>query len=50
MRVFWYKKKGFLTRFIYRIRNGSKAERSYRYAVKLLEKGIETPEPIAFFF
>lgn len=44
-----FKKKGFLTRLIYRIRNGSKAERSYRYAVKLLEKGIETPEPIAFF-
>lgn len=44
-----FKKKGFLMKIIYSILNGSKAERSYEYAVKLLERGIDTPEPIAYF-
>ena len=45
-----FKKKGFFIKLFYKInKKGSKAKRSYDYAIKLLEKGIKTPEPIAYF-
>lgn len=37
-----------LNRFVYRYLRKSKAQRSFEYAHKLLEKGFNTPNPIAF--
>ncbi len=39
---------GFLNRIVYSFFRPSKARRSFQYAMKLREKGIETPEPIAY--
>ena len=44
-----FKKKGFFSQLIYKYGKGSKARRSYEYGNKLLELGIQTPEPIAYF-
>lgn len=43
-----FKKITVANRIIYRFFRKSKAQRSYFNAVKLLEKGINTPEPIAY--
>lgn len=37
-----------LNQFIYKFARPSKAKRSFEYATRLLEKGIGTPEPIAY--
>ncbi|GEL11405.1 hypothetical protein FGL01_21440 [Flavobacterium glycines] len=38
-----------VNRIVYRYFRKSKARRSYEYAVRLLENGIGTPQPVAFF-
>lgn len=38
----------FINRFIYLYCRKTKAERAYEYAIKLQEKGINTPSPIAY--
>jgi tRNA A-37 threonylcarbamoyl transferase component Bud32 len=43
-----YKKPHFINRIAYTIIRPSKAKRAYEYAFKLLDKGIQTPEPIAY--
>ncbi len=43
-----FKKPNLLNSFVYRFIRDSKAKRSYNYALKLLEKNIGTPQPIAF--
>jgi len=43
-----YKKPHFINRIAYTFFRPSKAKRSYEYALKLLELGIETPAPIAY--
>ncbi|WP_165155686.1 lipopolysaccharide kinase InaA family protein [Parabacteroides sp. ZJ-118] len=37
-----------LNRLVYTLFRPSKARRAYTYALRLLEKGIETPEPVAY--
>lgn len=44
-----FRKKNYFTRMVYKYIKGSKAERSYTYAKKLLSLGINTPEPIGYF-
>ena len=44
-----FKKPNFINKIIYRYFRKSKAMRSYEYANLLLEKGIGTPQPIAYF-
>lgn len=44
-----FKKPHFFNRIIYRYFRPSKAQRSFEYAHKLLENGIGTPQPIAYF-
>lgn len=44
-----FKVPGILNSFIYRYIRKSKARRSFEYANKLLENGIGTPQPIAYF-
>ncbi len=44
-----FKKKGNISKIIYNLKKGSKAKRSYKYATKLIEFGIDTPKPIAYF-
>lgn len=44
-----FKKKDFITEFYYKKFKGSKAKRSFEYGNKLIENGINTPEPIAYF-
>jgi len=44
-----FKKPNYINRVVYRFFRPSKAERSFTYAHKLLEKGISTPQPIAYF-
>jgi len=44
-----FKKPNLVNKIVYRFFRKSKAERSYRYAKKLLEMGIGTPEPYAYF-
>lgn len=44
-----FKKPVFPNNLIYRFFRESKAKRSYDFAHRLLEKGIKTPRPIAFF-
>ncbi len=43
-----FKKPILLNQFIYCNIRDSKAKRSYNYALKLLERGINTPDPIAY--
>ena len=43
-----YKKPHLINRFVYTFFRPSKAKRSYEYALKLLELGLETPAPIAY--
>ncbi|WKW47401.1 lipopolysaccharide kinase InaA family protein [Myroides sp. JBRI-B21084] len=43
-----FKKPNFLNSFVYRFIRDSKAKRSFNYAIKLLDKNIGTPQPIAF--
>lgn len=43
-----FKIPNLVNKFAYRFFRKSKAERSFRYAQLLLEKGIGTPQPIAF--
>ncbi|WCM43020.1 lipopolysaccharide kinase InaA family protein [Flavobacterium sp. CBA20B-1] len=43
-----FKKPNLLNAFVYRFIRASKANRSYEYALKLLDKNIGTPQPIAF--
>ena len=44
-----FKKPNFYSSFIYKYIRKSKAKRSYEFATILIEKGIGTPEPIAYF-
>ncbi|MAP53765.1 MAG: Kdo domain containing protein, partial [Altibacter sp.] len=44
-----FKRPNLINRIAYRYFRKSKAERSYTYANTLLEKGIGTPQPIAYF-
>lgn len=44
-----FKKPNLINKIVYRYFRKSKAERSYTFANKLLDKGILTPQPIAFF-
>jgi len=43
-----FRKPHIINRFAYSFVRPSKAERSYQYALLLLEKGITTPSPIAY--
>ncbi len=43
-----FKKPHLVNRIVYRYFRKSKAQRSYEYAVRLLENGIGTPQPIAY--
>lgn len=43
-----FKKPHLINRFVYGTIRKSKAYRSYHYALRLLEKGIRTPKPIAY--
>lgn len=43
-----FKKPNLLNSFVYRFIRDSKAKRSYNYALRLLNSGIGTPQPIAF--
>ena len=43
-----FKKPNALNSFIYKYVRASKAKRSYEYAMKLLQKNIGTPQPIAY--
>ena len=44
-----FSRKNIITEFIYKYFKGSKGKRSYLYGRKLLQLGIKTPEPIAYF-
>lgn len=44
-----FKKPNFYNSFIYKFLRKSKAKRSFEFAAILIEKGIGTPEPIAYF-
>jgi len=44
-----FKNPNFLNKIVYRYFRKSKARRSFEYATVLLEKGIGTPKPIAYF-
>jgi Lipopolysaccharide kinase (Kdo/WaaP) family len=44
-----FKKPNLINKFIYKYFRKSKAKRSYEFATILLEKGIGTPKPIAFY-
>ena len=43
-----YKIPIFINRIIYTLFRPSKAKRAYEYAISLLDKGIRTPQPIAY--
>lgn len=43
-----YKLPVFINRIAYGLLRSSKAERAYRYALKLLKAGFKTPEPVGF--
>ena len=43
-----FKKPNQLNKFVYVFFRPSKAERSFKYACKLLSKGIKTPTPVAY--
>ncbi|HRE77216.1 MAG TPA: lipopolysaccharide kinase InaA family protein [Flavobacterium sp.] len=44
-----FKKPNFINKIVYRYFRKSKAKRSFEFANKLLENGIGTPQPIAFY-
>lgn len=44
-----FKKPNLINKIAYRYFRESKAERSFKYAQKLLELGIRTPQPVAYF-
>lgn len=44
-----FKKPNFINKIVYRYFRKSKAKRSFKFANKLLENGIGTPQPIAFY-
>lgn len=44
-----FSKKNKLIKWYYKKNEGSKAERSYNFGNKLLQLGIKTPEPIAYY-
>lgn len=44
-----FKTPNFINQFVYQYLRKSKARRSFEYATKLKEKGIGTPEPVAYF-
>jgi len=44
-----FKNPGFPQSFIYRFFRKSKAERSYEYALRLIDSGIDTPFPVAYY-
>ena len=44
-----FKVPNFINQFAYRFLRKSKAQRSFEYANKLLELGVGTPQPIAFY-
>ena len=44
-----FRKPSLLNKIIYKYFRKSKARRSFEYATKLLENGIGTPQPLAFF-
>jgi len=46
--VKWFKEPNFINRFVYGFFRKSKAKRSYQYANILLQKEINTPEPISY--
>ena len=43
-----FKTPHFINKVAYSVLRASKAERSYQYASKLLDKGIPTPKPVAY--
>lgn len=43
-----FKKPHFINSFVYKYIRASKAKRSYEFGLRLLQKGIGTPEPIAY--
>lgn len=43
-----FKKPNYINRYVYVLFRKSKAERSFEFAEKLIERGIGTPKPIAF--
>src|SRR6056297_308255 len=43
-----FKQPNFINRYVYVLFRESKAERSFKFAEKLIKKGIGTPKPIAF--
>ena len=43
-----FRKPILINRLIYSLLRAPKAKRSYEYALRLREKGIDTPEPIAY--
>ena len=43
-----FKKPNIVNRFVYKYIRKSKAERSYNNALRIMDKGISTPEPIAY--
>lgn len=44
-----FKVPNVVNKFVYRFFRKSKAQRSYEFAIRLLENGIDTPQPIAYF-
>jgi hypothetical protein len=44
-----FKKPNFINKIVYKYFRKSKAQRSFEYANKLLEMGVGTPKPIAYF-
>ena len=44
-----FKRAPFVNRFVYRFFRKSKARRAYEYALQLLDRGIDTPFPVAYF-
>lgn len=44
-----FKKPNLINKFAYRFLRKSKAQRSFEYAQILLNKGIKTPQPVAYF-
>lgn len=43
-----FKKPVFINQVVYKYFRSSKAERSFKYAVRILERNVNTPEPIAY--
>lgn len=44
----YFQKPNIVNRFVYKYIRKSKAERSYQNALRILDKGVRTPEPIAY--